>query len=127
MFRLLQSEFLLRFFRFAVVGSVATFVHMLVAFSFKLTSPHVGVYEANLLGFCFAFLVSFAGHRYYTFERNGSWAKFFVIAMAGFFVNNSIIWIGARLGINDLLCLFISIGLVPLFTYLGSSLWVFSK
>jgi putative flippase GtrA len=78
---------------FVAVGSTAAFTHLAVAAAaVELTG--IRPLAANVVGFCIAFLVSFAGHARWTFplapERfAAARARFLAVALWGFVLNQA--------------------------------------
>lgn len=112
--------------RFLIVGGLATLTHLASALALNRAMPGVSIYAVNAAAFAIAFFVSFYGHTYVTFRRGGSMTKFFVVAIAGFALNNILLHGAARLGASHAWSLALAIGLVPIFTYVASSLWAFA-
>ena len=110
--------------RFVLVGAVATGVHMAVA-SLLLGFWGWPAYSANLGAFPIAFCASYLGHRYLTFARTGSPWRFLLVALAGFGLNNLLLTGLLACGLPALGALLVATALVPMFSYLLSSLWVF--
>lgn len=114
----------LRPLRFILVGGLATLVHILVAGTLlAIFEPQP--YVANFIAFLVAFGVSYCGHRYLTFARRGSILRFFVVAIAGFALNNLLLTGLLALGLSAFLAIVVATALVPVFSYLASSLWAF--
>ncbi|KTT41137.1 hypothetical protein RSA46_04675 [Pseudomonas oryzihabitans] len=114
----------LRPLRFILVGGLATLVHILVAGALLATFS-LQPYVTNLGAFLVAFGVSYCGHRYLTFARQGSIARFFIVAIAGFALNNLLLTGLLALGLSAFLAIVVATALVPVFSYLASSLWAF--
>ncbi len=110
--------------RFALVGAAATLVHMAVA-TLLLGLCSWPAYPANLGAFLVAFGVSYLGHRHITFARAGSPWRFLLVALAGFGLNNLLLTGLLAWGVPPLYALVAATALVPVFSYLLSSLWVF--
>lgn len=110
--------------RFALVGAVATGVHMAVA-ACLLGLCGWPAYLANLGAFSVAFVVSYLGHRHLTFARAGSPWRFLLVALGGFGLNNLLLTGLLACGVPALYGLLIATALVPVFSYLLSSGWVF--
>lgn len=110
--------------RFALVGSVATLVHMAVA-ALLLQRWGWPAHGANLGAFLVAFVVSYLGHRHITFARAGSPWRFLLVALAGFGLNNLLLTGLLACGVPALYALLVATALVPVFSYLLSSGWVF--
>ena len=112
--------------RFIIVGGSATVTHIGTALVLtRLVGNHVSIYMLNVAAFCTAFLVSFLGHRYVTFGRHGSVAKFLSVALAGFLLNNIILHYGIVFGLSRLVALIIATLIVACGTYLASKIWAF--
>lgn len=119
------------FIRFAIVGGGATLIHLVTAatiISYLTLSP----LKANLIAFLLAFVFSFLGHYYWSFNssRNifSSVFRFIIIALLGFLINNIILVLLLADGyLTELESIFISAMFVPFFTYLLARIWVFSK
>lgn len=116
--------------RFAIVGAVATVVHMTVVW--VLASAYaVQVFVANLAAFGCAFAFSFAGHHWWTFRSSGSarrrLIRFSAIALAGFALNSVILsivlWTGLLSPPNSAL---VAVAVVPAISFVFSRLWGFS-
>ncbi|MCL1127453.1 GtrA family protein [Shewanella surugensis] len=112
--------------RFALVGVLATIVHLSVSrlvFFYQANFPEFGV---NAIAFSIAFFVSFWGHKHFTFQVNGSMMKFLGVSLLGFVVNNILLFYiinaGFLTGWNAILLSTLS---VPILTYFLSKLWVF--
>lgn len=112
--------------RFLIIGALATLTHLVCALALAWSAPDLSVYLINAVAFAIAFLVSFYGHTYVTFRRGGSMARFLLVALAGFGLNNLLLHGGKRAGLAQEVALVLAIGLVPVFTYIASSLWAFS-
>ena len=116
--------------RFGIVGGAATAVHFAVA-SWSIMaggSPH----RANALAFAIAFLVSFVGHRRFTFGAVdtpllGSVARFASIAMAAFVLNGAVFAILLEwAAVPVLVALAVAIGFAATFTFLAGRCWAFA-
>lgn len=115
---------------FALVGATAAAVHLIVVAS---TVP-LGIHPlaANVLGFTVAFGFSYAGHRRWSFATSRSVRpralyRFFVVALAGFLLNESLyaalLW---TTSLDYRVALIIVLGLVAGSTYLASRYWAFA-
>ncbi|OHV13022.1 GtrA family protein [Kushneria phosphatilytica] len=113
--------------RFMFVGGIATLVHMCVAAAVLSARPESSAFLANVIAFVVAFLASFYGHRHLTFSTRGSMRRFFIVAVAGFALNNVILSIGLALSAPKLIAIIIATAFVPVLTYLASSMWAFKK
>jgi putative flippase GtrA len=114
--------------RFALVGLLATAVHLAVAAAVLALAPQSSEFAATLIAFLIAFYVSLIGHRRYTFGHAGDARKFFLVAAGGFALNNSLL--GGLLGataLDGFAAVAIATLAVPVLTYAGSRLWVFRQ
>ncbi len=78
---------------FIAVGSAAALTH-LAAVGTIVELSHIHPLAANVIGFCIAFLVSFAGHSRWTFsiapgQFASARARFFAVACTGFVLNQT--------------------------------------
>lgn len=115
--------------KFGLVGVAATLVYVAVftgAVEFLGIPPVIAV----VLGFCLAVLVSFYGHRRWTFgvaSSPGQLAKFIVVALTGFAANLLITYLVVN--VFELwygYALLLSIFAVPGMTFLLSKSWAFA-
>ena len=117
-------------FWFLVVGSSAALTHMAV---FALTAPYLWPELANAAGFVVAFFVSFAGHRWLSFQDAStsllqSLRRFAVTAIAGFVANELMFMLLLR--VFDLpawLALFFALVFASAQTFLLSRFWAFRR
>jgi putative flippase GtrA len=117
-------------FWFLVVGGTAAAVHMAV---FMLAAPFLWPEVANAAGFCVAFVVSFAGHRFLSFSDADtslwqSFRRFAATALAGF-AANELMFIALLRGLNlpDWLALFFALVFASAQTFLLSRFWAFKR
>jgi putative flippase GtrA len=117
-------------FWFLAVGGAAAATHMGV---FALAQAHMWPEIANALGFCVAFVVSFAGHRLLSFKDAGttvatSFKRFVVTALAGFASNELVFVLLLRsLGLPSLLALFFALLFAAGQTFVLSRFWAFRR
>lgn len=117
-------------FWFLVVGGTAAAVHMVV---FVLVAPYMWPEVANAAGFCVAFVVSFAGHRFLSFNDADtslwqSFHRFAATALAGF-AANELMFIALLRGLDlpDALALFLALVFASAQTFLLSRFWAFRR
>ena len=117
-------------FWFLVVGATAAAVHMVV---FMCATPYMWPELANAAGFCVAFVVSFAGHRFLSFNDAGtdlwqSFRRFTATALAGF-AANEVMFVALLRGLNlpDWLALFFALVFASAQTFLLSRFWAFRR
>ena len=113
-----------------VVGGSAAAVHMAV---FMLAAPYLWPELANAAGFCVAFVVSFAGHRFLSFSDADtplwqSLRRFAATALAGF-AANEVMFVALLRGLNmpDWLALFFALVFASAQTFLLSRFWAFRR
>ncbi|MCW5721251.1 MAG: GtrA family protein [Devosia sp.] len=116
---------------FALVGLAATGVHYLVALTLSLIMP---VTWANPFGFLVAFGVSYIGHGRLTFrlaegehQHRKRLPRFALTATTGFLIGQGLLMaLRALTPLPDWLALGIALGVVPVFTFVTSRIWVFA-
>ena len=114
--------------RFGLVGIAATGVHLLVAGVLLGTWPSMSEFLANVVAFLAAFQVSLMGHRRVTFRRRGRAKRFFLVALAGFGLNNGVLGtLLATTPVQGFLAVAIATLTVPVLTYLASRFWAFRE
>ena len=113
-----------------VVGATAAAVHMVM---FMWATPYMWPELANAAGFCVAFVVSFAGHRFLSFNDAGtdlwqSFRRFAATALAGF-AANEVMFVALLRGLNlpDWLALFFALVFASAQTFLLSRFWAFRR
>lgn len=117
-------------FWFLAVGGSAALTHMGV---FALLQAHLWPELANALGFVVAFFVSFAGHRWLSFQDAGtslltSLRRFSVTALAGFVSNEALFILLLRgLGWPSLLALAVALVFAAGQTFVLSRFWAFRR
>ena len=119
---------------FIAVGAVAAFTHLLVfAGLHQGIAPHLWPELANAVGFLVAFVVSFVGHRSFSFKSAGtsvsqSFARFAATAAAGF-VTNEIIFVLLLhyAGLWSMLALVIALVCAAGQTFVLSRFWAFRR
>lgn len=115
---------------FGIVGLCASLVHFGIAIFLihALFNPHI----ANLIAFCIAFQVSFWSHFHWSFSNNRTHVRqamkrFFIVAISGFALNETLFFIGLSLDIlSSGVLLLLIIGVVAIITFMLSKFWAFS-
>jgi len=115
---------------FGAVGASAALTHMAV---FALTQARIWPELANALGFCVAFFVSYAGHRWLSFADTStsvrqSLPRFALTALAGFASNEAVFvaaWRG--LGLPSMLALIAAMLFAAGQTFVLSRFWAFRR
>jgi putative flippase GtrA len=82
---------MLRLFRFALVGTLAALTHLGVVY-LGVQQIHLDPLIANIVGWLVAFCVSFSGHFFGTFAKQGASigqaaSRFFLVSLLGFCIN----------------------------------------
>ncbi len=100
---------------------------------FMLATPYMWPEVANAAGFCIAFVVSFAGHRFLSFSDaatslSHSLRRFAATALAGF-AANEVMFVALLRGLNlpDWLALFFALVFASAQTFLLSRFWAFRR
>lgn len=115
---------------FIVVGATSTIVHYIVAVSLAgltILNPEY----CNIIGFSFAFPVSYFGHKKISFRHHNthhlqSLPRFMMIAVAGFSANQSLVMFSQRLStVPFWISLAVIMMFIALSTYLLSRFWAF--
>ena len=117
-------------FWFLAVGGAAAATHMGI---FALAQAHMWPELANALGFCVAFVVSFAGHRFLSFTDTStsvatSLRRFGVTALGGF-ASNELVFVLLLRGLQwpSLLALFLALLFAAGQTFVLSRFWAFRR
>lgn len=113
--------------RFILVGGFATMIHIVAATALLTLYEGLSPFIANVLAFALAFIASFYGHRYVTFSTDGSVIRFLTVALAGFALNNVVLFISLKLSLPAVFSIVIATICVPFFSYVASVLWAFKK
>ena len=117
--------------RFALIGCVATAVHIFVLWTL-LSNTLLPVLIANALAFHSAFAFSFTGNYIFTFGALGAPSqalqRFFLVSICAFILNTLLLAIALKLGWSSEPTAAISVALVmPLTTFFCSRLWAFNS
>ena len=108
---------------FGLVGVGATTIHLIIAQIVLLINGNPLI--SSSFGFLPAFVFSYLGHRHFTFgdATRGSITRFLIISMVGFLV--SLLFLTKLQSLPSWIGLTISIGIIPLWSYFMSRIWVF--
>jgi putative flippase GtrA len=119
-----------QFARFAVVGGLATLVHVTIGLSLA-EGLGVAPWPANLVAFSTAVLVSYFGNQHWTFGARSRGLerlpRFLAIALMGLALNQALVY-----GLVDLLgwrypaALAVVVTVVPLLSFTLNRTWVFA-
>ena len=115
--------------RFALVGIVATCVHISIVWAL-IEQFGIETLLANLIAFLTAFIVSFTGQYQWTFRSSRNWrsalTRFFPVSSLGFLLNNIVLIIILDLGfMSDAHAAMISACIIPVVTYMAGRFWAF--
>ncbi|MEX0828071.1 MAG: GtrA family protein [Haliea sp.] len=115
--------------RFGVVGVAATAIHIGVLL-LLIVNTNIPLLSANAVAFCCAFVCSFTGNYYWTFQYPGNRVRaivrFMVIALSAFILNMLLLnWLAQKNWMADVYTGIAAIIIVPVITFLGSRLWGF--
>jgi len=119
-------------FFFGVVGLAATAIHYAVAL---VLSGHITPYIANFVGFIVALGISYIGHLRLTFqldwEQANHWhrlPRYTGVAVGGFVLSQLVLGVAFDLlQLPVWLALGVAVIVVPVLSFLLSSLWVFRQ
>ena len=120
-------------FWFLITGATAALTHMGVFTLVQHLHPDVWPEAANALGFVIAFVLSFGGHRWFSFKGTStpvqqSLARFAVTALAGFACNEVVFMVlTRRYGWLGLLALFAALVVASAQTFVLSRFWAFQR
>lgn len=107
--------------RFALVGIVATLIHLTVAVGVIETLEwHPGI--ANGIAFIAANIFSYAANTRWSFEAKfstGSWYRFISVSIFAWLLTVTISWIVAAAGGSYLLGILLVITIIPVLSYIG--------
>ena len=118
---------LLRILRFALAAGLAALTHLLIAETLVLARLVGSAFLANLIAFGPAVVVSYLGHRNYTFRTAGSLGRFLALAMTGFALNNGVLAMLLILSVRPALSLLLAAAISPVMMYVGCRQLVFTR
>lgn len=117
-------------FYFLIIGALASIVNFILVFIIV----HLGLAKplvANFFAFLIAFNISYFGHRFLTFStttqsHTKAGSQFFINALIGLIINEITYYVLLHiLYIQYLVALFITIGLVAVYTFVVSKFFIF--
>lgn len=116
--------------RYAMVGLTATAIHLGLALILR-KGCHFPEVLASFMGFSVALCVSYLGHGLWSFKlpelNHRHLAKFLTVALASWAFSSLILVLLNDLhGLNDVSRLVISVGVMPLFSFLINKCWTFN-
>jgi putative flippase GtrA len=119
-----------RLLKFGSVGIVATLVHYSVATGFAELGGRTMV-TANLLGWLVGLVVSWYGHRHFTFSKaefgHASPLMFTAIAVFAIGISSGVAYVMHLLAAPAYIGLIFAIGIIPVITFLGHRFVVFRR
>lgn len=123
---LLKKGGIFEILRFVIVGGLATLVDLSVTFALVYIA-NMGTREniVTTLAFCIAFFVSYFGHRFFTFHKNGSVIKFLALALSTLVLRNIIVWLLTTYVMRGIVPLILAMALVTVITYIVSKFGIF--
>ena len=111
--------------RIVIVGGMSTVVDLVVTTVLVFTTA-LNANFITTIAFLTAFLVSFFGHRYFTFKRKGSMLSFFALAVSTLILRNIFVWFMLHiLNLSNYPALIIAMVLVSAITYFVAKFKVF--
>lgn len=127
----LEKPFVRSLFAFGIVGVSAAATHVVIG----LTLVHSRILEpfnANIIAFLTAFMVSYLGHKRFTFQSKAKTSqalpRFFIAAVLGLGLNQIIVFVCVnQLGWEYLYALAIVIMVVPATMYIFGKYWAFKE
>ncbi len=127
----LETPLFRQIYRFAITGGGTTLIHVMLAISLH-EYLSVSAFTSNLIAFLVAWFLSYLGNFYWTFDglsqHRQTILPFMALSIFGFLLNQSIVAI-ATLYLEWSLqsALIIVVLTVPLFSFLASKAFIFSK
>ena len=112
--------------RFSLIGLFATATHLTIAYIFIRIFIYDSVYLINFVAFAFAITISYLGHLFITFKKNGNFFQFMFVSGMGFLINNSFLFLGLFFGIDNFMAIVFASSVPPIIVFLFSKFWVFS-
>jgi putative flippase GtrA len=114
--------------RFALIGIVSTLTYGASMLGF-LQFTTINAIVANPLASLIAFIVSFMGHRYFTFRTGANWwaelGKFTPVALAQLVASQSIVTVTTLENWNPMIATVVVMFVIPISSYIVNKLWVF--
>lgn len=116
---------------FGIVGVVATLTHAAVGLGL-VNSGTMEPFNANIIAFSAAFLVSYFGHRRHTFQssvrHSRALPRFFAAAVLGLVLNQVIVFVCVgKLNLGYGTALVVVVTLVPAVVFVLGRFWAFRE
>ena len=112
-----------------MVGLFATLTYYSSAISLREVLYGFSIMVTNLIAYCIAMIVSYAGHYFWTYKAQGNHgatiAKYIVSALFGSALNSTIVYICMRSSMQYKSAMIVAIVLVPAAAYVINRRWVF--
>lgn len=130
--RIVFHPLILQLIRFGATGGLATATHFIAVIAIVELSP-IPPIEANVIGYCLGFIVSFIGHRHWTFSESTrdlitTLPRFFAIALINFVVNLGLFYLLVRLvHMPYVIALIIVLSVVATISFVLSKHWAFRQ
>lgn len=112
--------------RFVIVGGMATAVDLFVTVLLVYVMD-MGQSEniVTTVAFCTALLVSYFGHRFFTFHKKGSIVKFLGLALSTLALRNCIVLLLTAYVVRGIVALIAAMAIVTVITYVVSKFGIF--
>lgn len=115
--------------KFGLVGLLATLTYFFSAIFLQETMYGFSIMATNLVAYCIAMIVSYAGHYFWTYEAQSNHgvtiAKYTVSALFGSALNSTIVYICMLASMQYKPAMLVAIVLVPAVAYVINKEWVF--
>lgn len=118
--------------RFGITGTLVTLVHFSIVI-LLVETEHLHPLTANTYGFLCGFIISFSGHRFWTFSETSrtlrsSLPRFFFIAALNFIGNQTFYYLLLdKLHMHYTIALLLVLSFMATITFFLSKLWAFPR
>jgi putative flippase GtrA len=116
--------------RYCVVGLVALVVDYASYFLFTRLF-HIMPYSANIIAYVCGNVISFLGHRFFTFHTHNNsaafreYAKFLLITVVGLAISELIVVYSIKAGISDFVGKGAAVAVSGMFNFYFNNIWTF--
>ncbi len=123
-------SFIKKITRYCMVGAVASLVDYGSYFLFTRLL-YIAPHGANVVAYVCGNVVSFLGHRFFTFHTTDNpqifreYARFLVVTIIGLAISQAIVVFSLQAGITDLIGKGFAVVVSGLFNFIVNSLWTF--
>ena len=120
----------LQMIRFGIIGGCATLTHFTTVI-LRVKFARFYPLSANAIGFFCGFIISFSGHRFWTFSGTTQLVRtalprFFLVAIINFICNQTLYYTFlTKFHWNYTVALILVLGIMASITFLMGKLWVF--